>query len=301
MRIVAICGKAGVGKSSLAVRDAHQLREAFPDGHLYADMDSRTGDNHTPRLLGRFLRALGVDGSSIPEDLSERAEMYRSRLANMRILVLLAEVVAEEQVLPMPPGSPTCAVIVTCRSRLGGLSGGHRVDVGVLDMDEWIELLDRVVGEQRVRADWEETIRLVDLCGGLPLALRIAGARLASRPDWRIGGLVRRRADESRRLDEVTHHGLALRSSIDLAYRGLGGQAQRLVRLCTFLLGSRARRSAGLRSGVCWARGWHWSNSGTARHTARTTPPCMPMCRTGARRGRRRASCKQARSAGRRN
>ncbi|MFJ8601373.1 NB-ARC domain-containing protein [Streptomyces shenzhenensis] len=124
VRIVAICGKAGVGKSSLAVRVAHQFREAFPDGHLYADMDSRTGDNHTPRLLGRFLRALGVDGSSIPEGLIERAEMYRSRLANKRILVLLDEVVAEEQVLPMPPGSPTCAVIVTCRSRLGGLSGG---------------------------------------------------------------------------------------------------------------------------------------------------------------------------------
>jgi len=235
VRVVAICGKVGVGKSSLAVRVAHQLSEAFPDGHLYADVGPRKGDHDTFRLLGRFLRALGVDESSIPKNLTERAEMYRSRLAKKRILVLLDDVTAEEQVLPMLPGSPTCAVIVTCRSRLGGLSGWHRVDVGVIDVDKSIELLDKIVGEQRVRAEWEEAIKLVDLCGGLPLALRIAGARLASRPDWRIGGLVRRLADESRRLDEFTHHELALRSSIDVTYRGLSGEAQRLIRLCTLM------------------------------------------------------------------
>ncbi|MFD7137369.1 BTAD domain-containing putative transcriptional regulator [Streptomyces sp. NPDC059894] len=235
VRIVAICGKAGVGKSSLAVRVAHQLGDAFPDGHLYADMGSGRGDEHTSRLLGRFLRALGVEGSAVPDDLTERAEMYRSRLANKRILVLLDEVADEEQVLPMLPGSPTCAVIVTGRTRLGGLSGWHRVDVGVLDTDESIELLARIVGERRIRAERDAAVELAGLCGGLPLALRIAGARLESRPDHRIGALVRRLADESRRLDEFTHQGLALRSSIDAAYRELNGQARRLLRLCTLM------------------------------------------------------------------
>jgi hypothetical protein len=237
VRIVAVCGRAGVGKSSLAVRVAHRLDAAFPDGQLYANLAAGDGDSSAPRLLTRFLRALGVEESSIPKDFAERVGMYRSRLASKRVLLLLDNVTTEEQILPLLPGSPTCAVIVTCRFRLGGLSGWHRAEVGPFDFDDAIQLLGRIVGEERVWAEWQDAVKLVDLCGGLPLALRIAGARLASRPKWRIGSLVRRLTDETRRLDEFTHQGLALRSTMDSAYASLSRQAQRLVRLCTLMPG----------------------------------------------------------------
>lgn len=237
VRIVAVCGRAGVGKSCLAVRVAHRLTETFPDGLLYANLASGDADSSAPRLLTRFLRALGVDESATPDDVTEKIELYRSRLANKRILLLLDNVEAEQQVLPLLPGSPTCAVIVTCRLKLGGLSGWHRADVGPFDLDESMELLSKIVGKDRVAAEPEEAARLAELCGGLPLALRIAGARLASRQQWRIGKFVRRLADEGRRLDEFIHQGRALRSTIDSAYRALTGQAQRLIRLCAVLPG----------------------------------------------------------------
>ncbi len=231
VRIVAISGKGGVGKSSLAIRVAHELINVYSDGLLYGDFQSPGGDNRTATLLVRFLRALGVSGSAIPEDIQERAELYRTMLAGKRLLVVLDDVTSEEQVLPLLPGSPNCAVIVTSRVRLSGLSGADWVDVDMFDTDMSIELLAKIIGPERVRAERSSAVELVEFCGGLPLALRIAGARLASRPHWRIAELVRRLADEARRLDEFTHRGLELRSNIGLTYRGLPLPAQRLFRL----------------------------------------------------------------------
>ncbi len=231
MRIVAISGQGGVGKSSLAVRAAHQLGDEFPDGQLYAQVQTSDVDGGTSRLLARFLRALGVSGAAVPDDPEERAEMYRSRLANRRVLVVLDDVVDEEQVLPLLPGSPDCAVITTSRVRLSGLPGAHWIAIDVLDAERSVDMLTRIVGEARVQAEPDACAELVDLCDGLPLALRIAGARLASRPHWRVQDLVRRLGDESRRLDEFVHRGLELRSTIGLTYRGLTGKAQRLFRL----------------------------------------------------------------------
>lgn len=235
MRIVAISGKGGVGKSSLAIRVAHELADAFPDGHLYADMQAPGGEDPTATLLARFLRALGVSGPAVPEDLQERVEMYRSRLADKRLLVVLDDVTSEEQVVPLLPGSPTCAVITTSRARLSGLSGAHWADVDVFDADMSLELLAKIIGSDRVEAERAASNELVDFCGGLPLALRIAGARLASRPHWRIDGLVARLEDEARRLDELAHHGLELRSNIGLTYRGLSKQAKRLFGLVALI------------------------------------------------------------------
>ncbi|WP_410537655.1 BTAD domain-containing putative transcriptional regulator [Streptomyces sp. KL2] len=228
--IVAISGKGGVGKSSLAVRAAHELSARFPDGQLYADMRTPGGEDRTARLLARFLRALGVPGTAVPEDTDERVELFRSKLSGRRLLLVLDDATSEEQVRPLLPGSPTCAVIVTSRKRLGGLTGAHRLDIDVFDTDKSIELLTRIVGEDRVEAEREAAVELVTSCGGLPLALRIAGARLASRPHWQMEGLVRRLRDEARRLDELAHHGLELRSNMELAYRGLGESAARLFR-----------------------------------------------------------------------
>jgi DNA-binding SARP family transcriptional activator len=229
--IVAIFGQGGVGKSTLALRVAHELGEEFPDGHLYVDLSGAAGDDRTSALLARFLRALGVNGSLIPDDEAERAEIYRSRLASKRLLLVLDDVRGEQQVLPLLPGSPSCAVILTSRTRLSSLPGAHWIDIGAFDGATSRELLRKIVGPERVEAEPAAIDELINYCGGLPLALRIAGARLASRPHWRVGELNRRLKDEVRRLDEFSHHGLELRSSIGSTYRGLPESAKRLFRL----------------------------------------------------------------------
>jgi DNA-binding SARP family transcriptional activator len=231
MRIVAISGRGGVGKSTLALRVAHELSEEFPDGHLYADLHGMENEDRAPQVLARFLRALGVSGTATPDDLHDRAVLYRSLLAKRRLLVVLDDVRSEEQVLPLLPGSPTCAVLATSRMRLTGLTGAHWIHVDVFETAKSMELLSRIVSPARVRSEQDDAVELVSLCGGLPLALRIAGARLASRPHWRIADLVRRLGDEANRLDEFTHRGLELRSSIALTYSSLPTQAKRLFRL----------------------------------------------------------------------
>lgn len=229
--IVAISGKGGVGKSSVAIRVAHELKEEFPDGHLFGDFHAATSDSPAA-MLARFLRAMGVSGSAIPEDPEERARMFRSVVARRRLLVVLDDVAGEEQVLPLLPGSPNCAVLVTSRTRLSGLPGATWIDVESFDTTNSVELLRKIVGPARVDAQPEATVQLVRLCGGLPLALRIAGARLASRPHWTISELVRRLGNEARRLDEFSHRGLELRMTIASSYRALDPCAQRLFRLC---------------------------------------------------------------------
>lgn len=235
MRIVAISGPGGVGKSTLAVRAAHELVEEFPDGQLYADLQTSNVDGGTSRQLARFLRALGVSGTAVPDDPQDRVEMYRSRIAQRRMLVVLDDVTDEEQVLPLLPGSPNCAVITTSRMRLSGLPGAHCITVDALDAEQSIRMLTRIVGAERVVGEPEASSDLVSLCARLPLALRIAGARLASRPHWRVEDLVHRLSDESRRLDEFVHKGLELRSNIGLTYRGLDERARRLFRLCALI------------------------------------------------------------------
>ena len=235
MPVVAISGQGGVGKSSLAVRAAHELAGDFPDGQLYANLRGSDVDEGLARQLARFLRALGVPGAAVPDDSDERLEMYRSELADRRILMVLDDAVDEEQVLSLLPGSPRCAVIVTSRIRLSGLAGAHRIAVETLNGGQSLDLVTEIIGVQRIAAEPEACAELVALCAGLPLALRIAGARLASRPHWRVADLVRRLADETRRLDEFAHKGLEVRSNIAVTYRGLGEAARRLFRRCTLI------------------------------------------------------------------
>ncbi|HEY4454731.1 MAG TPA: BTAD domain-containing putative transcriptional regulator, partial [Pseudonocardiaceae bacterium] len=235
MPIVAISGKGGVGKSVLAIRVAHELSASFPDGHLYADIAATGGENVTSVLLGRFLRALSVPSRSIPEDAGERAELYRSMLADRRILVVLDGVVDEAQVLPLLPGSASCAVITTSRSRLSRLVGARWVDVDVFDRTAARDLLAKMIGPDRVREESNAADELARLCDGLPLALRIAGARLASRANWRLDALVHRLGVERSRLDELTYRSLELRSNIGLTYEGLTHREQRLFRLLALI------------------------------------------------------------------
>ncbi len=235
MQIVALSGRAGVGKSSLAIRVAHILNEYFADGVLYAELQGSTSPDRAALQLARFLRALGVSGAAIPDDVGERGELYRSCLAAKRVLVVLDDVANEDQLLPLLPGSSTCAVIATSRNRLTGLPGAYHVAVEAFDVAESVEMLAKVIGGERVRAEETSATELCELCDGLPLALRIAAAKLASRTRWPLSRLVHRLRDEVRRLDELEHRGWELRSSIGLTYENLGEPAKRLFRLLALI------------------------------------------------------------------
>ncbi|GAB3667789.1 BTAD domain-containing putative transcriptional regulator [Actinocorallia lasiicapitis] len=234
-RVVAISGRGGIGKSSLAVRVGYELADAFPHGQLYAELKVPQGDEQTPEVLTRFLLALGVTGSALPEDPDDRLKLYRSAVADRRMLIVLDDVNDEQQVLPLLPGNPGCAVILTSRNRLSGLGGAHWIELDQFPEQNALDLLTRIIGPERIRDERAAATELVGLCGGLPLALRIAGARLASRPHWRISGLVRRLSDETSRLDEFVYNSLELRSTIELAYCGLSAAAKRLFRLSSLL------------------------------------------------------------------
>ncbi|MFJ6798011.1 AfsR/SARP family transcriptional regulator [Streptomyces sp. NPDC091268] len=235
VRIAGICGKDGVGKSSLAVHAAYALRERFPDGRLYAALGGRSDPQGTAAVLGRFLRALGVPAHAVPEDADERQTLYRSLLAGRRMLIVLDEAADEAAVRRLLPGDACSAVIVTGRSPLTGLPGIHQIRLDVLDEAHSVELLCRIAGAERIRGQLPAALELAEFCGGLPLALRVVGARLACRPHWPLDRLVRRFRDEAGRLDEFSYCGMELRSHITLAYRALDPEPARLLRLLTLV------------------------------------------------------------------
>ncbi|SFR21294.1 DNA-binding transcriptional activator of the SARP family [Lentzea waywayandensis] len=237
MPVVNISGKAGIGKSALAVHVAHRVAaETYPDGQLYCDLRGTQAQPATPaEVLGRFLSALGAVGSTLPDGVDERADMYRSMLANRRVLVVLDDAGSESQVHQLLPGSPTCGVVVTSRTRLTGLAGSHLVDVDFMDSDDALELLGRIIGTQRLQSEPVAAAALVDVVGGLPLALRIIGARLAARTHWSLASMVGRLADERHRLDELVHGDMVVRASLSLTYDGLEPDTCRVMRLMSLL------------------------------------------------------------------
>ena len=233
--IVAITGRAGVGKTTLAVHVAHRLRSRF-DGRLYVGLDGAGPAPADPaEVLGRLLRRLGVDGAAIPDGPQDRAESYRARLDGAHVVVVLDNAADERQIRPLLPGSPTCAVIVTSRRHLTGLPGAVHVELDAFDPAQATELLGRVAGMDRVAAEPAAGERISMLCDRLPLALRIAAARLAAKPHWSLERLAGRLADERRRLDELTHADLEVRGSIGLSHQGLSPSAQRAFRLLGLL------------------------------------------------------------------
>ena len=230
--IIVVAGKPGIGKTALGIHVSHRLAPRYPDGQLFADLHGCSSDQVSPmHLLERFLRTLGAPGNLIPDGLEERAEMYRGLLSDQRMLVVLDNAGSEAQVLPLLPGNPQTAVLITTRSRLGALPGAVHVDVDVLDPQHCAELLSRIAGDDRVRGEAKAVEALTELCGRLPLALRIAGARLSARPHWSVEQLADRLENESRRLDELNHGAMGVRVSISLTYDNMSGPARRLFRL----------------------------------------------------------------------
>ncbi|MFB4313093.1 BTAD domain-containing putative transcriptional regulator [Actinomadura sp. 21ATH] len=229
--ITALSGPGGVGKTALALHVAHQVRDGFPDGQLYIDLRGAGGDPADPHpVLGAFLEALGVERDAIPAGLPERAALYRTRLAGRRVLVLLDDARDARQVRPLLPGSPSCAVLITSRSKLGGL-GARPVDLDVMEPAEARALAARIVGAERLDAEPAATAELLAACGRLPLAVRIVAARLAARPSWTVAALAARLADRSRRLGELRVADLAVEAAFRLGYEQLDPARRRAFRL----------------------------------------------------------------------
>lgn len=229
--ISAIDGTPGVGKSTLLVHLAHQIVQQYPDARLYANL--RGADDQGPAephaVLEQFLHSLGEH--RIPQHPDSAAARYRSLLAGRRALVLLDNASDDAQVRPLLPGSSSCTVVVTSRARLTGLEGARQLTLEVFSDGEAAELLRRIVGMERADEDEASTSAVVTACGRLPLALRIAGARLSSRPDWTMATLAARLADERLRLAELTAGHLDVRASFMISYRELGEAERRTFRL----------------------------------------------------------------------
>jgi len=222
VRIALVAGSGGLGKTSLAVHAAHRVRGSFPDGQLYVDLLGATSHPlPVADVLARFLRDLGVIGREIPADADERAARYRTTLAGRRMLIVLDNARDAAQVRSLLPGTASCAVLVTTRSRMPDLASTRLVDLNVLDDDEALALFTRVVGDQRAAAEPEATAELLLACAGLPLAIRICAARLATRSGWTIRAMANRLRDEHRRLDELRVGDLAVRASFQVSFASL--------------------------------------------------------------------------------
>lgn len=231
MAVVAINGYAGVGKSALATHVAHRLVDRFPDGQLYANLEGRTAPQAPAEVLDRFLRTLGVPESDLPGDVEAAAARFRTLTADLRLLVVLDNASSAAQVKQLWPGAPGCGVLVTSRRILVGLEGAAHVQLDVLDEPAAVEMLRHLIGAARVDAEPRAAAEVARRCGYLPLALRIAGARLAARPGWAISAFVRRLADDAGRLAELEFGGFSVRDSFAASYQELIASSDPLDRL----------------------------------------------------------------------
>ncbi|WP_329560721.1 AfsR/SARP family transcriptional regulator [Kitasatospora sp. NBC_01266] len=232
-RIVAIDGMGGSGKTSLAVRAAHRLAAAYPDGQLHIDLRG-----HAPgeppvgagTALHTLLRALGLPGDRIPDDVAGRTALWRATLVGRRLLLLLDNAADAAAVRPLLPTSPGCLVLVTSRARLVDLDGARWISIDVLAPEESASLVTEILGAARIAAEPEAAAELARLCGHLPLALRIATARLRNRPRWTLRYLADRLRDETRRLDELSSGERSVAATLRLSYQTLDEQSRSAFR-----------------------------------------------------------------------
>ncbi len=222
-RLCLVTGMAGVGKTALATHVAQACRSEFTDGQLHADLGGAHHPVDPADVLAWFLRALGARPAEIPSDFQERAQLYRSHTANRRMLVVLDNVAGDEQIRSLVPAGPQCAVIITSRVPLASVPFTHQFDLRPPNTAEAVELLARLTDPLRVTADRDAARRLVEYCGRLPLAIRIAGARLAARPHWTLRRMVDMMVCESSRLDQLRCGPLDIRSSFAHAFDALEG------------------------------------------------------------------------------
>lgn len=230
--VVVISGQPGVGKTSLAVHAVTELSHRFPDGCFFVDLRGLDARPLDPGIaLERLIRALEPTHGRLPLDLGDRAAQYRSVAAGRRIAVVLDNAADEAQVRPLLPATGTVMTVVTSRRMLTGLQGVARLPLPPLPDAEARDLLERLIaGLPDASRTTGAVSRLAHSCGNLPLALRIVGNRLASRPDWSPDRLAARLEDEEHRLDALTAGDLEVTVAFELSYARLSGAAQQLFR-----------------------------------------------------------------------
>ncbi|MBC3839764.1 hypothetical protein GXW82_04535 [Streptacidiphilus sp. 4-A2] len=236
----------------MAVRAAHVLAGEFPDGRLFIDLHGYSpGESAVSAFvaLGVLLRAVGVVGDRVPEDLGGRVALWRAVLVGRRVLLLVDNVVDAGVVVSLLPSGSGCVVLVTSRARLVDLDGARWVSLGVMDVVESGALVAGVLGAGRVEAEQEAVLEVAALCGYLPLALRIAAARLRNRPRWTVRYLADRLRDEAHRLDELS-------SGCAVWGRRCGCRTRRWTRGAVRRSGCwdciRGAGSMCMRRGLCW-------------------------------------------------
>ncbi|WBP90012.1 AfsR/SARP family transcriptional regulator [Kitasatospora cathayae] len=232
--LAAIDGMPGVGKTSLAVHLAHRMTERYPDAQLYLDLHAHSRD-HTPldpgTALEKLLRSVDVTGTDLPEDVEERAALWRTSLAGLRAVLVLDNAASTAQIRPLLPGTTDCLTLVTSRDRLTDLDATAVLSLEPLAPAGARRLLTRILGERRVAVEPKSVGELLRLCGNLPLAIQIAAARLRHRPAWTIAHLTAQLRGPRRGLTELRTAETSLAAVFDLSYRKLDPSHQHLFRL----------------------------------------------------------------------
>lgn len=253
---VAVVGPPGVGKTTLAVAAAHHLAAGFPDGCLAVDLHGTDQDLvAASTALDRMLRGLGVHPSQIPHTVAEQSSLCRSMLAGRRMLVLLDNVTDEAHARPLLAAGRGCLTLITCRRALSGLEGVRWLWLTPLASHSAVELVAKIADPGRVRAEPQAARELVALCGNLPLAVRIAGNRLARQPGWSIASLTAELRDERTRLTALAAGDLQVRPAFSVSYHRLSDPARRMFRRLALVPGADfgvelAAVAAGARAGA---------------------------------------------------
>ncbi|WP_424921959.1 BTAD domain-containing putative transcriptional regulator [Streptomyces sp. wa1] len=232
--IIAIDGMGGSGKTSLAVRAAHQLADSYPDAQLHIDLRGFTPSGQ-PLSAGAaaeaLLRTLGVPGDRIPDDAEGRIALWRRTMSAHRMILLLDNALDESQVRPLLTSPTETLVLVTSRALLADLDAAHTISLGVMPPGDSVALVEGVLGRTRARAEPEAVAQLAELCGHLPLALRIAVARLRKRPRWTVRYLVDRLRDDAHRLAELNSGERSVEVTLRLSYEGLAAETREAFRM----------------------------------------------------------------------
>ncbi|MEV2213885.1 BTAD domain-containing putative transcriptional regulator [Streptomyces sp. NPDC050997] len=232
--VLSVDGMGGGGKTALAIRAAHQLAEQYPDGNLFIDLHGFT-PGKTPlsafQAQGDLLAAAGISSEELPTAPAGRAARWQSYMRGRRMVLVLDNVAASEQVRQLIPASSDSLVLITSRPRLTGLDGVEWLSLGALPERDSHQILNNILGAERVEREPVAARQLLRLCGGLPLAVRIAAARLANRPHWTLQRLVERLRDHDRRLDELTSEGRGVAGALLLSYQSMPREQRTAFRL----------------------------------------------------------------------